>query len=152
MTHRRSSSRLSSGLVRLVSTLGLTSAASAATTLAGGNVGGQTWTFSGSPYLINGDVTVQAGTTLTIQAGVQIQFAGTDGQHDGLDPSRVELGRCPSTPSARRYRRPEGRYSSFASIRRFFWRPSSVSLGAMGCSSPKPTASSRFLSMPFETR
>ena len=39
------------------------------------------------------------------------------------------------------------RYSSFASMRRFCWRPSSVSLGAMGCSSPKPTASSRFLSM-----
>ena len=71
--------------------LGLTSAASAATTLAGGNVGGQTWTFAGSPYLINGDVTVQAGTTLTIQSGVQVQFAGTDGQHTGLDPSRVEL-------------------------------------------------------------
>jgi DUF1016 N-terminal domain len=43
------------------------------------------------------------------------------------------------------------RYSSFASMRRFFWRPSSVSLGAMGRSSPKPTASSRFLSMPFDT-
>jgi len=42
-------------------------------------------------------------------------------------------------------------YSSFASMRRFFWRPSSVLLGAMGRSSPKPTASSRFLSMPFDT-
>ena len=91
MTRRRSLSTLSSGLIVLVATLGLTSAASAATTLAGGNVGGQTWTGAGSPYLINGDITVQSGTTLTIQAGVQIQFAGTDGQHTGLDPSRVEL-------------------------------------------------------------
>ncbi len=91
MTRRRSLSTLSSGLIVLVATLGLTSAASAATTLAGGNVGGQTWTGAGSPYLINGDITVQSGTTLTIQSGVQIQFAGTDGQHTGLDPSRVEL-------------------------------------------------------------
>jgi uncharacterized membrane protein YgcG len=80
------------GFIALVSSLlGLTSAAAAATTITGGNVGGQTWTFSGSPYIITGDVTVQTGTTLTIQSAVQIQFAGSDSQHGGMDPARIEL-------------------------------------------------------------
>ena len=75
---------------------------------------------------------------------------------------RVVFGRTNAAPKSSAHRRDGnvrgrrnaaagGRYSSFASMRRFFWRPSSVSLGAMGRSSPKPTASSRFLSMPFDT-
>jgi hypothetical protein len=87
MAHRGWLSKVSLGFFLLVSSVvGLTSAAHAATTIAGGNVGGQTWTFSGSPYVITGDITVPTGTTLTIQSAVQIQFAGSDGQHAGMDP------------------------------------------------------------------
>ena len=46
---------------------------SAATTIPGGNVSG-TWDASGSPYLIEGDITVQAGQTLTIEPGVEVLF------------------------------------------------------------------------------
>ena len=60
-----------------------------------------------------------------------------------LDYARARPFGCPQ--------RTAWRYSSFASMRRFFWRPSSVPLGAMGRASPKPTASSRFLSIPFDT-
>ena len=42
---------------------------SAATTIPGGNVSG-IWDAAGSPYLIEGDITVPAGQTLTIEPGV----------------------------------------------------------------------------------
>jgi len=35
-----------------------------------------TWTLSGSPYVITGNVTVSNGTTLTIEPGVEIEFDG----------------------------------------------------------------------------
>jgi hypothetical protein len=56
---------------------------SAATTILGGNLGNQTWTLAGSPYLVMGDATVQVGATLTIQPGVAVQLANTDGQRGG---------------------------------------------------------------------
>ena len=43
------------------------------TTIAGGDVSG-TWDIAGSPYLINGNITVPAGATLTIDPGVQVLF------------------------------------------------------------------------------
>ncbi|MEJ2600854.1 MAG: PKD domain-containing protein [Anaerolineales bacterium] len=46
---------------------------SAATTIPGGNVSG-TWDVSGSPYLIDGDITVPAGAALTIESGVEVLF------------------------------------------------------------------------------
>jgi len=46
---------------------------SAATTVAGGNVSG-IWDAAGSPYLIDGDITVPAGATLTIEPGVEVLF------------------------------------------------------------------------------
>ena len=47
----------------------------AATTVPGGDVSG-TWDASGSPYLIEGDITVPAGGTLTIEPGVEVLFQG----------------------------------------------------------------------------
>jgi len=44
-----------------------------ATTIAGGDVSG-TWDVAGSPYLIDGDITVPAGQTLTIEPGVEVLF------------------------------------------------------------------------------
>jgi PKD repeat protein len=46
---------------------------SAETTVPGGNVSG-TWDAVGSPYLIEGDITVPAGQTLTIDPGVEVSF------------------------------------------------------------------------------
>jgi PKD repeat protein len=46
---------------------------SAATIIAGGNVSG-TWGVAGSPYLIEGDITVPTGATLTIEPGVEVLF------------------------------------------------------------------------------
>ena len=45
----------------------------ASTSISGGNVSG-TWTLSGSPYYINGDISVPNGNTLTIEAGVEVYF------------------------------------------------------------------------------
>ncbi|MEK7705044.1 MAG: right-handed parallel beta-helix repeat-containing protein [Myxococcota bacterium] len=76
----------------LVSAVWLASVpARADTVIVGGNLGNQTWTTAGSPYVIQGDASVQAGATLTIQAGTEVRFAGVDGQNAGLDPGLVEL-------------------------------------------------------------
>jgi hypothetical protein len=42
--------------------------------------GSPTWTKSGSPYLVQNDVTVAANATLTIQAGVVVKFKTRDYQ------------------------------------------------------------------------
>ena len=79
------------GLIALAAgVLGFSSAASATTNITGGNVSG-TWSFSGSPYVISGDITVPNSTTLTIENGVDVQFKGSDGTHSGLDASRIEF-------------------------------------------------------------
>jgi len=62
-----------------------------ATTIAGGNVINQTWSPAGSPYVIQGDIVVPVGASLTIQAGTVVQFASSDGQAAGLDATRIEL-------------------------------------------------------------
>jgi hypothetical protein len=38
-----------------------------------------TWDLTGSPYIVTGDVTVDAGFTLTIKPGVQVRFNGNFG-------------------------------------------------------------------------
>jgi hypothetical protein len=77
----------------LVAALSLATArgAAAATNIAGGNLGNQTWTPAGSPYVVSGDIIVQPGATLTIQAGTDVQFLATDGLASGVDTARIEL-------------------------------------------------------------
>ncbi|HMR76354.1 MAG TPA: right-handed parallel beta-helix repeat-containing protein, partial [Polyangiaceae bacterium] len=69
----------------------VTAPAAAATTITGGNVINQTWSPAGSPYIVQGDVTVPAGAFLTIQAGTTVQFATSDSQVAGRSTSKVEL-------------------------------------------------------------
>lgn len=35
-----------------------------------------TWNLAGSPYMINGEIYIEAGATLTIEAGVEVRFTG----------------------------------------------------------------------------
>ena len=46
-----------------------------ATVVPGGSLGDTTWSLAGSPYVVQGDVTVLAGATLTIDPGVEVRFA-----------------------------------------------------------------------------
>ena len=65
----------------------------AKTVLAGRTLIGDTiWGTSGSPYLVTGDVTVDTGVTLVIQAGVKVLFlANSDDQSSGQRLSDSEL-------------------------------------------------------------
>jgi cysteine-rich repeat protein len=63
----------------------------AQTTIPGGNVVNETWTPAGSPYIVQGDITVPAGAFLSIDAGTEVRFASTDAQTAGLDTTRIEL-------------------------------------------------------------
>ena len=60
--------------VALVSTLLAGGAAHAAVTVPGGNIINQTWTAANSPYIVQGDITVPVGSTLTIEPGVVMKF------------------------------------------------------------------------------
>jgi hypothetical protein len=104
------------------------SGAAADTIVAGGNVINQTWTPAGSPYIVQGDVTVPVGAFLTVDAGTTIQFASTDGQAAGLDTNRVELisarhARRSTAPQVaagdddRRVRRARARGTAWSSMR-----------------------------------
>lgn len=68
-----------------------TTAAHADTIKTGGNVVNETWTPDGSPYIVQGDITVPAGAFLTIEAGTVVQFASGDTQASGQDATRTEL-------------------------------------------------------------
>ena len=51
-----------------------------------------TWSVAGGPYLVTGDVTVQNGVTLTVEAGVEIRFLpNRDDQQGGYDQSLSEI-------------------------------------------------------------
>jgi cysteine-rich repeat protein/parallel beta-helix repeat protein len=72
--------------------LAVTAATTAAadTIIAGGTVINQTWTTAGSPYIVQGDITVPAGASLTIEPGVEVRAASSDAQMSG-DTSKVEF-------------------------------------------------------------
>ncbi len=78
--------------VLVLTFLALAPAAYADTIIAGGNLSTQTWTAANSPYTLQGDVTVIAGATLTIEPGVVVQAASSsDAQSAGRNTSRVEI-------------------------------------------------------------
>ena len=76
----------------LTGTLGLVAPSVQAATNAPATISGSpVWTPAGNPYFVNGDLTINAGSTLTIQAGVNVIVAPADGAAAGLDPTRVEI-------------------------------------------------------------
>ena len=83
--------RFSLLLMLLAALLLRTGTASAATMISGGNLGNQSWTVAGSPYIVTGDSTIQVGATLTIQPGVTVELVTGDVQASGLSTTRVEL-------------------------------------------------------------
>jgi MYXO-CTERM domain-containing protein len=77
------------GLLTLTALAAWPRAVQATTTIPGGNVGNQTWAAADGPFVIQGDITVQSGATLTIQSGTVVRFASTDMQSAGTP--RVEV-------------------------------------------------------------
>src|SRR5688500_4968134 len=81
----------------LVSIIGLFSffstpmLASAQTPIVGGTIINQTRPSAGSPYSVQGDITIPAGAFLRIQPGVVVRFATSDSQVAGVDTSRIEV-------------------------------------------------------------
>ncbi|MDA9198446.1 T9SS type A sorting domain-containing protein [Schleiferiaceae bacterium] len=58
----------------------------------GSLLGNTTWSTSGSPYLLTGDITVPNTVTLTIESGVEVRFTPlTDDLSSGEDVNRIEL-------------------------------------------------------------
>jgi parallel beta-helix repeat protein len=62
-------------LLTFIIILTFTTVLSAQTIVPPGPVSG-TWTEAGSPYLVQGEITIQTGTTLNIEAGVEVNFQG----------------------------------------------------------------------------
>jgi MYXO-CTERM domain-containing protein len=65
--------------------------ATAETIVRGGTVINQTWTAANSPYVVQGDVTVPATSTLTIAAGTVVVFPGGDALGSGHASTLTEF-------------------------------------------------------------
>ncbi|MCL4226428.1 MAG: DUF4215 domain-containing protein [Myxococcales bacterium] len=88
----RPSTIRSSALAVAATLLALAAPATADTVIAGGTVINQTWTPAGSPYIVQGDITIPTGSFLTIEAGVVVQAAAnSDSQGAGNQSNRVEI-------------------------------------------------------------
>jgi hypothetical protein len=61
------------------------------TIIAGGNIINQTWTAAGSPYIVQGDITIPSGSILTIEPGVIVKFATSDNLFSGINSLKCEL-------------------------------------------------------------
>jgi titin len=89
------------GLITLIS-----ENAEAGTPKSGSISGDETWDLAGSPYWIEGDVVVENGVILTIDAGVEVKFNGyyslyVDGDLNafGTQPSNIFIGSNQSSPA-----------------------------------------------------
>lgn len=56
-----------------------------------GEVGGETWSPADGTHFLRGDVTIAAGTKLTILPGAKVVAKSGDAQAAGLDPARIEI-------------------------------------------------------------
>jgi len=62
------------------------------TVIPGGNISSDTtWPAVDGPFIVTGDVTIDTGATLTIEAGTEIRTATCDAANTGIDGSRIEI-------------------------------------------------------------
>jgi PKD repeat protein len=87
----RRGSSLFRSLKMWVALMALVPAVASATDVIGNLNADTNWTLAGSPYRLLGDVTVGPGATLTIEPGVIVEAAATDGLGSGADVNRVEF-------------------------------------------------------------
>src|SRR5262245_42420479 len=95
--------------VAVTAVLGIAGAGAAQTMVPGGNLINQTWTPAGSPYIVQGDVMVPLGSTLTIQPGTTVLVASLDIQAAGMT---IRGWRSRSTARCRAWERPRPRSPS----------------------------------------
>lgn len=78
------------GLAAALATLA-PSPALASTIVPGGTVVNETWTMAGSPYILQGDITIPANAFWKVMPGVEIHVVQGDLQGSGENTSRVEI-------------------------------------------------------------